>query len=155
MLVSVNDVANRLKITNRAVQIKCKREGLVKIGNQYQITEEIIQKWIFNSEQKQRNEHEQTPIISHPKRKEVRSFNSFIIYLLIALLIIISVLFYIDLKAQIKDSNETIKKNDKEHKTEIKDLNKQLNNYRDVIQHQELQIQSLKVKDSLRFIKRW
>jgi len=38
MLVSSNDVAKRLKITNRAVQNKCKQYGLKKISNQYQIT---------------------------------------------------------------------------------------------------------------------
>jgi hypothetical protein len=40
MLVSVNEVSERLKISTRAVQIKCKRAKL-KIGNRYQITEEI------------------------------------------------------------------------------------------------------------------
>ena len=30
-----------------------------------------------------------------------------------------------------------------------------LNDAKDVIQHQELEIQSLKIKDSLRYIKRW
>jgi len=155
MLVSVNDVANRLKISNRAVQIKCKREGLVKIGNQYQITNDIVDKWVFNSEAKQRNESEHTQVISHPKRKEVRSFNSFVIYVLIAVLIAVLVLFYINLDAQIIDANQTIKIKDKEHKIEVKDLSKKLNDAQDVIQHQELEIQSLKIKDSLRYIKRW
>ena len=155
MLVSVNDVANRLKISNRAVQIKCKREGLIKIGNQYQITNETLDKWIYNSEAKQRNEHEHTPTISHPKQNKVRSLNSFVIYILIALLIAILTLFYMNLDSQIIDANEKIKVKDKEHSTEVKDLNKKLNDAKDVIQHQELEIQSLKIKDSLRYIKRW
>jgi Tfp pilus assembly protein PilZ len=41
MLVSVNEVSERLKISTRAVQIKCKRAKLKKIGNRYQITEEM------------------------------------------------------------------------------------------------------------------
>lgn len=155
MLVSVNDVANRLKISNRAVQIKCKREGLIKIGNQYQITNETLDKWIYNSEAKQRNEHEHTHIISHPKQNKVRSLNSFVIYILIALLIVILTLFYMNLDSQIIDANEKIKVKDKEHSTEVKDLNKKLNDAKDVIQHQQLEIQSLKIKDSLRYIKRW
>lgn len=155
MLVSVNDVANRLKISNRAVQIKCKREGLVKIGNQYQITNDIADKWANNSEAKQRNESEHTRQISHPKQRNTTSLISFIIFLLIAMLIIIQVLLYINLDNQITDANETIKVKDKEHSIEVKDLNKKLNDAQDIIQHQELEIQSLKIKDSLRFIKRW
>ena len=155
MLVSVNDVANRLKITNRAVQIKCKREGLIKIGNQYQISNETLDKWIYNSETKQRNESEHTPTISHPKQKNSSFVSSFVIYLLIALLIAILTLFYINLDDQITDANDTIKVKDKEHKIQVKDLSKKLNDAQDVIQHQELEIQSLKIKDSLRYIKRW
>lgn len=155
MLVSVNDVANRLKISNRAVQIKCKREGLVKIGNQYQITNDIADKWADNSEAKQRNESEHTRQSSHPKQRNTTSLSSFVIYLLIAVLIAVLVLFYINLDSQIIDANETIKVKDKEHSIELKDLNKKLNDAQDVIQHQELEIQSLKIKDSLRFIKRW
>ena len=155
MLVSVNDVANRLKISNRAVQIKCKREGLIKIGNQYQITNDIADKWANNSEAKQRSEHEHTRQISHPKQRNTASFGSFVIYLLIAVLIAVLVLFYINLDSQIIDANETIKVKDKEHSIELKDLNKKLNDAQDVIQHQELEIQSLKIKDSLRYIKRW
>ena len=155
MLVSVNDVANRLKISNRAVQIKCKREGLVKIGNQYQITNDIADKWANNSETKQRNESEHIRQSSHPKQRNTASFGSFVIYLLIAVLIAVLVLFYINLDSQIIDANETIKVKDKEHSIELKDLNKKLNDAQDVIQHQELEIQSLKIKDSLRYIKRW
>ena len=155
MLVSVNDVANRLKISNRAVQIKCKREGLVKIGNQYQITNDIADKWANNSEAKQRNESEHIRQSSHPKQRNTASFGSFVIYLLIAVLIAVLVLFYINLDSQIIDANETIKVKDKEHSIELKDLNKKLNDAQDVIQHQELEIQSLKIKDSLRYIKRW
>jgi hypothetical protein len=108
MLVSVNDVANRLKITNRAVQIKCKREGLVKIGNQYQITTEIAQEW-YNiaeakpTEQAKRIEH--IDKTSYPKRKEVRSFNSLIIIILIAVLCAVLFQFYTNMDDQNKRSH--------------------------------------------------
>jgi hypothetical protein len=49
MLVSIKEVANRLKISNRAVQINCQKQGILKIGNQYQITDEITQKWYNTS----------------------------------------------------------------------------------------------------------
>ena len=153
MLVSVNDVANRLKISNRAVQIKCKRAGLVKIGNQYQITQDIADEWADNSEAKQRSESEHTPTSSHPKRKDVRSFDTVVILFLLLMLCAIAYQFYINLDTQITVANDTIKKNDTEHKEQIKDLNKRLNDAGDVIHSQELEIQSLKFKDSIRFIK--
>ena len=152
MLVSVKDVAERLKISNRAVQIKCKREGLIKIGNQYQITNEIADKWSDNSEAKQRNEHEHTRQSSHPKQ---RTGISFVIYILIAFIIALLVLFYINLDTQILDLKTEAIKTKTEHKAEVKHFTKKLNDAQDVIQNQEIEIQSLKLKDSLRYIKRW
>jgi hypothetical protein len=155
MLVSVNDVANRLKITNRAVQIKCKREGLVKIGNQYQITTEIADKWADIGETKQRSESENKPITSHPKRKEVRSFNSLIIIILIAVLCAVLFQFYINLDDQINVATDKLNKNDIEHKVEVKDLNKRLNEAERNIHTKTLEIQMLKFKDSLRIINKY
>lgn len=45
LLINVNDIAEKLNISNRAVQNKCKKEGLLKISNQYQITNDIAEKW--------------------------------------------------------------------------------------------------------------
>jgi predicted transcriptional regulator len=158
MLVSVNDVANRLKITNRAVQIKCKREGLVKIGNQYQITEEIAQEWYDIAEAKpneQAKRIENIDKISHPKRKEVRSFNSLIIIILIAVLCAVLFQFYSNLDDQINVATDKLNKNDVEHKVEVKDLNKRLNEADRTIHTKTLEIQMLKFKDSLRIIKKY
>jgi hypothetical protein len=158
MLVSVNDVANRLKITNRAVQIKCKREGLVKIGNQYQITTEIAQEW-YNiaeakpTEQAKRTEH--IDKISQPKRKEVRSFNSLIIIILIAVLCAVLFQFYTNMDDQINVATDKLNKNNVEHKVEVKDLNKRLNEAERTIHTKTLEIQMLKFKDSLRIIKKF
>lgn len=154
MLVSVNDVANRLKISNRAVQIKCKRQGLVKIGNQYQITEEVVENWMNKSEAKQRNESEHTRQISHPKKRTPTSFSSFVIIFLSVVLAIVLYKFYTNLDAQIIDAHDTIKRNDIEYKKQIKDFNKRLNDAHDVVHHQEIEIQYLKFKDSIRKIKK-
>jgi hypothetical protein len=158
MLVSVNDVANRLKITNRAVQIKCKRQGLVKIGNQYQITEEIAQEWYDiaetkPTEQPKRTEH--IDKISQPKRKEVRSFNSLIIIILIAVLCAVLFQFYTNMDDQINVATDKLNKNNVEHKVEVKDLNKRLNEAERTIHTKTLEIQMLKFKDSLRIIKKF
>lgn len=154
MLVSVSDVANRLKISNRAVQIKCKREGLVKIGNQYQITLAVADKWANNVEAKQRSETEHTPKSSHPKKRTPTSFSSFVIIFLSVVLAIVLYKFYTNLDAQITDAQDTIKRNDIEYKKQIKDFNKRLNDAQNVMHHQEIEIQYLKFKDSIRKIKK-
>jgi hypothetical protein len=153
MNVSTNEVANRLKITNRAVQIKCKAAGLVKIGNQYQISGELAEIWYKAAETKpaERNEHIKTT--SHPKRKYTFSLVSFVIAFLILLTIAISVMFYLDLNSQIMEGKNTITTITKENKIEVKELYKKLNDAHDVIRNQEIEIQTLKFKDSLRVFK--
>jgi competence protein ComGC len=168
MLVSVNEVSERLKISTRAVQIKCKRAKLKKIGNRYQITEEIANVW-YNAAENQpltpTNEPEPNPertevsaITSRktPVTSEKRSsFVSFAVILLLILLVSVSVLFYINLDDQITEAKATISKKGAEHKIEVKVLSKKLNDAQDVIHNQELEIQSLKYKDSLKVFKKW
>jgi predicted nucleic acid-binding Zn ribbon protein len=113
MLVSVNEVSERLKISTRAVQIKCKRAKLKKIGNRYQITEEIANVW-YNAENQPltpTNEPERTQneqkclqlLRKHPlqAKKRVRLFR-LLLYSLLILLVSVSVLFYINLDDQIQ-----------------------------------------------------
>jgi hypothetical protein len=158
MLVSVNDVAKKLKVSTRAVQIRCKREGLVKIGNQYQITKEVAEAWYKTAEEKpgeQPKRIEDTKIISHPNRKNTSSFVSLTVIILLLMLASVAVLFYINLDDQIQEGKTIIEKTAADHKIEVKVLSKKLNDARDVIQDQELEIQSLKYKDSLKTFKKW
>jgi hypothetical protein len=158
MLVSVNDVANKLKISTRAVQIRCKREGIVKIGNQYQITKEVAESWYKIAEDKPAElpkRIEDIKTISRPNRKNTSSFVSFTVIVLLLMLGGIAVLFYFNLDSQIKESKNIIQKTASEHKTQVKQLTKQLNDAHDVIHNQELEIQSLRFKDSIRTFKKW
>lgn len=152
MLISVNDVAKRLKISNRAVQIKCKREGVVKIGNQYQITEDIVKRWEEKTEQKSEripNEPKQKQNISQANTKKSSSFVSFIVVLLILMLSVLCALYYIDLKEQISIFKATIIKKDSIYQKEIKRLNNSLNEAKETIHRRDLKIQELQFKDSL------
>ena len=60
MLYSVKQVSERLGITVRAVQIKCKTYGIHKKGNTYMIPGRVLKEWIRNeaneTEAKQTNE---------------------------------------------------------------------------------------------------
>ena len=165
MLVSVKEAAIKLNVSSRAIQIKCNKLGVKKIGNQYQITTELLNTWIESNsintekiEKTERNEREQTKNISHPKRNELRNPNSFIykIMLLIVsiILISISILYYIDLNNQINDSKALIKENDANYKAEIKVLNNSLNDAIETIHRKDLQLQWYRMKDSLKYIKK-
>jgi hypothetical protein len=157
MLVSVKEAAEKLNVSNRAIQIKCNKQGIVKIGNQYQITQEVLERWISSNDTKERNESETKQTISHTKRNEVRSLGSFYKYIMIVallLLVVVSAAFYIDLNTQINDANATIKTNDTNYRTELKRLSNELNNAKDVIHRKDLQLQYYRLKDSLKYIKK-
>lgn len=56
MYVSVKDAAKRLKISVRAVQIRCKKDNLGKKGNTYLIPENLLKEWIIQATQEPKSE---------------------------------------------------------------------------------------------------
>jgi len=164
MLVTVNDVAERLKITTRAVQIKCKQAKLKKIGNRYQITQEIANVWYNAAETpiptpetntRKIEVFEDTSRKSTPTPEKNTSLVSFVIAFLVLVTIAVSVMFYLDLNSQIVEAKTTITTITIENKKEVNQLSKKLNDAHDVIRNQEVEIQTLKFKDSLRIFKKW
>ena len=53
---SVKQASELIGITERAVQLKCKKEKIRKKNNRYLITEEHINEWITNTNETQQNE---------------------------------------------------------------------------------------------------
>jgi len=53
---SVKEASELIGITERAVQLKCKKEKIRKKNNRYLITEEHITEWITNTNEAQQNE---------------------------------------------------------------------------------------------------
>lgn len=152
MLVNINDVAKRLKITKRAVQNKCKQYGIVKISNQYQITKEIAEQWYKDLETnketktKRSNENNRT---SHRSNK-----NSSLLFWLSALVGATAVIMlYLNLDSQIKETKKELDKEQIEHKNDVKELRKIVDSQKDIINTKEIEIQRLKIKDSLRLFK--
>ena len=154
MLVNTNEVAKRLKITNRAVQNKCKQYGLVKIGNQYQITNEIAEQWYkeaeTNKEQKQ-NRTEHLSRTSHRSNKNT----SLLFWVCFFIFIAVLLMFYLNLDSQIKETKKDLRQERIEHKTDVKELQKIVDSQKDTISKKEIEIQTLKLKDSLRLFRRW
>lgn len=160
MLVNTNEVAKRLKITNRAVQNKCKQYGLVKIANQYQITNEIAEQWYkeaeTNKEQKQ-NRTEHLRRTSH--RTDINT--SLLFWVCFFILIAVLLKFYLNLDSQIKETKKDLRQERIEHKTDVielqkdvKELQKKVDSQKDTISKKEIELQNLK-KDNLRFFRRW
>ena len=158
MLINTNEVAERLKITNRAVQNKCKNAGLVKIGNQYQITNDIADQWYKEAERKERTDTqrtEHTPQTSQRRKEKPFVYTSLVIAFCVLVTFALIILFYFNLSGQIVEAKATIIKNDSIYKAEVKELTKKLYDTRDIVKNQESEIQILKFKDSLRVFKKW
>ena len=152
MLISTNEVANRLKITNRAVQIKCKQYGIVKIGNQYQITKEIAEQWYKDLETNIETKTKRSNEISKTSHRSNKN-SSLLFWVCFFILIAILLKFYLNLDRQIKETKEELHQERTEHKTDVKELRKIVDSQKDIITSKEIEIQRLKIKDSLRLFK--
>ena len=157
MLISVDEAAKRLKISNRAVQIKCKKQGVLKIGNQYQLTDEIAQRWYDSENKTKRNEQEVSRDVSYAKRKKSVSVEQpVIIIILIAIITILTCVYIFDLRHQNETKDKII--TDKEKiiivkDSELKTINNQLDDSVKVINKLRQQNRDLKYKDSMRIFK--
>ena len=45
MLINIKQVAKDFKVSTRTIQMWCKAEGIKKIANEYQLTNDIIEAW--------------------------------------------------------------------------------------------------------------
>jgi ABC-type Na+ efflux pump permease subunit len=157
ILIPIKEASQTLNITIRAIQIKCKKQGITKIGNQYQITNDILNDWIKEQETKSETKSEtkqKNTSISHTKQNKLRFANqNLLIAFLVLFLLIITVLFYVSLADEISYLKNENKIDSKIYKDELKAIQNRLNDAHDVIQNQEIEIQVLKYKDSMQKFK--
>ena len=45
MLINIKQVAKDFKVSTRTIQMWCKAEGIKKIGNEYHLTNDILNRW--------------------------------------------------------------------------------------------------------------
>jgi len=152
-MYSVKETAKILNVTPRAIQLKCKKFKVVKIGNEFQITEELLNQW-KNAKNEERNEVEVTTKTSQRNSQNTSqntSHKSTFIIIGISAIVILSiiVLFYFNLTNQIETSHLELKEEKKIHYQEVMELDKKLNDANDVINNLELENQHL--KDSVKF----
>jgi hypothetical protein len=159
MLVSVKEASQKMNVTPRMIQIRCKQGNIKKIGNQYQITNETINKWIDDDENKNETKQEtktRTSSISHTKQNKLRFANqNLLIAFLVLFLLIITVLFYFSLADEISYLKNENKIDSKIYKDELKAIQKRLNDAHDIMHNQEIEIQYLKIKDSIKTRPKW
>ena len=149
MLISVKEAAELLKTSERTIQLKCKRFNVKKIGNVYQLTNEIVNQWQTTTN----NETNRT--LRNVTRKKSSFKDSFLMWIVAFIIIVILTAFYLNLDSQIKETKKDLRQERIEHKTDVKELQKKVDSKNDIIRTNELEIQSLKLKDSLRLFKRW
>ena len=152
MLVNTNDVAKRLKITNRAVQNKCKQYGLTKIGNQYQITTEIAEEWYKEAETNKETKQNRTEHFSKTSHRSDKN-SSLLVWVTALVTATVLIMFYLNLDSQIKETKTELKQEQLEHKTDVKQLQKRIDSSLNVISRKDVQIERLKLKDSIRIFK--
>lgn len=63
------------------------------------------------------------------------------------------IMLYLNLDSQIKETKKELQKEQTEHKTDVKELRKIVDTQKDIITTKEIEIQRLKLKDSLRLFK--
>jgi hypothetical protein len=157
MLVSVKEASIKLKVSERTIQNKAKKQGLPKIGNQYQITTSILDEWVNSAVNEQTNEtktNQKNVILSRKQPSHSFTLLYVFIFILFSLLAGVVYLNYISLNTQINEFKTTIKTNADKHQFERDTLIKTINKGRTKIHSQELQIQYLKMKDSIRELKK-
>jgi excisionase family DNA binding protein len=153
MLVSVKDAAAKMNVSERTIQNKAKKQRLPKIGNQYQITEAILQEWLQEQPNEKPNETKPNEKKAQISQKPPKHFFA-VLYTSIIILVLLlssSIAFnYLELKEQINDFKTRLQTTEQEHKETKESLTKRLNDAHDIIHIQELEIQYLKIKDSIK-----
>jgi uncharacterized protein HemX len=150
-MYNVKQAAEILRLSTRSIQLKCKKHKVSKIGNEFQITDEILELWKTGGNER-RNERQ---VVVKSSQRNVTSFIRFVIAFLIVLFLGLAVLFYRHLTNEIEDAKLKIIKNETKYQFQLDKMDKQLEDADKVIRNQDREIQRLKYKDSLRIFKKW
>lgn len=145
MLINITQVAKKFGVSKRTIQLWCKSEGIKKIGNEYQLTKEVVEAWEVK---RIKSEIEPETInVTRPKFGEISRTTSFLssdvlkIVLIIWILFSIAVLtyFYNDLRNEIEKRDAYIF----EYKKEVQNIKNEL---RETTIKKDNEIHSLKRK---------
>ena len=141
MIVEISEVANRFGVSKRSVQLWCKADGIKKIGNEYQITTEVVDRWLLKKAQ---NETRNTPKqISVRKAEKIQFTKHQFVLMGLTVFVIVALLFYIQYSNSEIDKKDTIITNKNTTINQLQESNRQL---QETTIKKDSEIQSLKKK---------
>ena len=126
MLINIKQVAKDFKVSTRTIQMWCKAEGIKKIGNEYQLTNDIIEAWrIDRTKTKTKSTNENA---SPTKQKHASQRTTIIITSIILLLLCGVAYFYTENSKNIEVISKGEKQNEKLNIeiNQVKEKNNQL-----------------------------
>ena len=145
MLVNINQVAKQFGVSKRTIQLWCKSEGIKKIGNEYQLTKEIVEGWEVKrtkSESESKNENV-TRVKFGEISRSTSLVSSFVLQIVLAVWVVFSIVvlvyLYNDLKNEIEQRDTSIV----EYKKEVQNVKNEL---RETTIQKDNEIQFLKKK---------
>ena len=141
MLHNITKVAEQFGVSKRSVQLWCKAQGIKKIGNEYQITDEILLNWkSIKAKTETKDYTKQISVRRGAKASFPRSF------LLTASIVLLGVFlaatliaFYFNLTNEITERDTSII----QYKKEVQNVRNEL---RETTTKKDNEIQSLKKK---------
>jgi hypothetical protein len=141
MLHNISQVAEQFGVSKRTIQMWCKAKGIKKIGNEYQITDEVLNNWkAIKAKSEAKDYSKQISVRSGAK---VSFSRSFILQIVLAIWILFSIVviayFYNDLRNEIEKRDTYIF----EYKKEVQNVRNEL---RETTIKKDNEIQSLKKK---------
>jgi len=141
MIVEISDVAKKFGVSKRSIQLWCKAEGIKKIGNEYQITKEVVDNWLLKKAQNEtKTTTKQISVRSGAKASFKRSFVlQIVLAIWILFSIVVLVYLYNDLRNEIEQRDTSIV----EYKKEVQNVRNEL---RETTIKKDNEIQSLKKK---------
>jgi DNA-binding transcriptional MerR regulator len=141
MLHNISQVSEQFGVSKRTIQLWCKAEGIKKIGNEYQLTDEIVDRW-ESTKAKSENENK-NKTVTHRNAAKISFTRSFILQVVLVVWILFSIIviayLYNDLKNEIEKRYDVIV----EHKKELQTIR---NEFQDITIQKDNEIQSLKKK---------
>jgi DNA-binding transcriptional MerR regulator len=141
MLHNISQVAEEFGVSKRTIQMWCKAKGIKKIGNEYQITDEVLNNWkAIKAKSEAKDYTKQISVRSSAKASFSRSFILQIVLIIwILFSIVVLAYFYNDLMNEIEKRDTYIF----EYKKEVQNVRNEL---RETTIKKDNEIQSLKKK---------
>jgi len=141
MLHNISQVAEQFGVSKRTIQMWCKAKGIKKIGNEYQITDEVLNNWkAIKAKSEAKDYSRQISVRSGAKASFSRSF---ILQIVLAIWILFSIVvlvyLYNDLRNEIEKRDTSIV----EYKKEVQNARNEL---LETTIKKDNEIQSLKKK---------